>query len=384
MQNQSDDYFCVAPWVHVCQNVGNRLKPCCRFFDPEEFDRESRPTINEYFNGEEMTKFRNKILNKEYVKGCSKCYNEDKTGKISLRANLNEQFKDVVDLNKPKIHYLEIGTSNACNFKCITCASNYSTSWHEDDIELRQRKFFREEPKKNKFVITDNEYLNVDLTNLTRLKLLGGEPFMEPRNLQLFERLDTLGLLENLTLELITNASILPTDQWLTYLKKIKNIRLSISLDGIEDVAEFVRYGTDWKKLAKNTLWWNQFCKEHNHHMQFHYVIHAFNCFDISNTLDWLNENHPDILLNFDPLFGPKYLNISYLPDWWKEEIANSIKYIKRTSNKNYALSFLNKNTYDKKICSDMITYVEHLEEMRNHKIPSLYKLYLKKLKDEL
>jgi hypothetical protein len=384
MQNQSDDYFCVAPWVHVCQNVGGRLKPCCRFFDPEEFDRESRPTINEYFSGEEMNNFRKKILNKEYVKGCSKCYNEDKTGKISLRANLNEQFKDVVDLTKPKIHYLEIGTSNACNFKCITCASNYSTSWHEDDIELRQRKFFREEPKKNKFVITDNEYLNVDLSNLTRLKLLGGEPFMEPRNLQLFERLDALGLLENLTLELITNASILPTDAWLVYLKKIKNIRLSISLDGIESVAEFVRYGTDWKKLSKNTLWWNQFCKEYNHHMQFHYVIHAMNCFDIGNTLDWLNENHPDILLNFDPLFGPKYLNISYLPDWWKEEIANSMSYIKRTSNKNYALSFLNKNTYDKKVCKDMVTYVENLEEMRNHKIPSLYKLYLKKLKDDL
>ena len=384
MQNQSDDYFCIAPWVHVCQNVGGKLRPCCRFFDPDEFNKGSRPTINEFFNGEDMDKFRNKILNKEYIKGCSKCYEEDKNGKNSLRANLNEQFKDIKDLTTPKIRYLEIGTSNACNFKCITCASNYSTSWHEDDIALRERKFYREEPTKNKFVITDNEYLNVDLTNLRRLKILGGEPFMEPRNLELFERLDNLGLLETLTLELVTNASILPTEKWLEYLKKIKHIRLVISLDGIEEVAEFVRYGTDWSKVSKNTLWWNQFCAEHKHHMQFHYVIHSMNCFNIIATIYWVEKYHPNHLMNFDCLFGPKYLNISYLPDWWKDDIMSNISQIKRISNKNYASKFLTKNSYDKKACEDMITYIENLEQIRNHKLPAIYKLYLKKLKEEL
>ena len=384
MQNQSDDYFCIAPWVHVCQNVGNRLKPCCRFFDPYEFDRENRPTIKEFISGPEMNKLRTKILNKEYVSGCSKCYDEDKNGKSSLRANLNAEYKDVTDLSEPKLRYLEIGTSNACNFKCITCASNYSTSWYEDDIALRARGFFREEQKKNKFVITDNEYLNVDLTNLNKLKILGGEPFMEPRNLELFERLDSLGLLEGLTLELVTNASVLPTEKWLEYLKKIKRISLVISLDGIEEVAEFVRYGTDWSKVSKNTLWWNQFCKEHNHHLQFHFVIHAFNCFNIIDTIDWVEDNHPGILLNFDCLFGPRYLNISYLPDWWKEDILRNLNYIKRISNRNYSLSFINKNTYNKEICREMVTYVEHLEQIRNHKLPAIYQLYIKKIKEEL
>ncbi len=384
MQNQSDDYFCIAPWVHVCQNVGGRLKPCCRFFDPYEFDRENRPTIKEFISGPEMNKMRTKILNKEFVNGCSKCYDEDKNGKSSLRANLNAEYRDTTDLTEPKLRYLEIGTSNACNFKCITCASNYSTSWYEDDIELRKRGFFREEQKKNKFVITDNEYLNVDLTNLNKLKILGGEPFMEPRNLELFERLDSLGLLEGLTLELVTNASVLPTEKWLDYLKKIKRISLVISLDGIEEVAEFVRYGTDWSKVSKNTLWWNQFCKEYNHHMQFHFVIHAFNAFNIIDTIDWVEDNHPDLLLNFDCLFGPRYLNISYLPDWWKDDILRNLNYIKRISNRNYSLNFINKNTYNKEICQEMITYVEHLEEIRNHKLPAIYKLYIKKLKEEL
>ena len=63
---------------------------------------------------------------------------EDASGKSSLRQQLNEAYKDKLDLDNPKIFYLEVGLSNACNLKCVTCASNYSTSWYEDDLELKR------------------------------------------------------------------------------------------------------------------------------------------------------------------------------------------------------------------------------------------------------
>lgn len=381
MQPRNSKYFCIAPWVHVCQNVGGRLKPCCRYFDP--YEEQKTNDVNEYFNNGLLSSLRERISNGEYIQGCVKCYKEDEAQKSSYRNTLNNIYSDV-DLSDPKIRYLEIGTSNACNFKCVTCASNYSTSWYDDDAELNNRGFEREHTNKSKFVITERQYLNVDLSNINKLKILGGEPFMEPRNVEILEKLDYHGLLSNLSLDLVTNASILPSDKWLPLLKKIKEISLIISIDGIDNVAEFVRHGTIWNRVEKNTIWWKEFCKEYNHTLQFHYVLHSFNCFDTTNMLEWAKEHHPDSLTNFDCLIWPNYINISYLPEWWKRSIRNNILKIDRVSNRSYALSFLNSNSYDPNIARKMLQYYDHLEDMRKTSLPTIYKTYFNKLRAEL
>ena len=373
MPNLDSKYFCAAPWVHVCQNVGGRLKPCCRFYSTVDFIKNEKTTIKDFFFGEEMNNLRETMLSDQPHAGCTKCYNEDASGKSSLRQQLNEAYKDKLDLDNPKIFYLEVGLSNACNLKCVTCASNYSTSWYEDDLELKRRNFYREDAKE-KFVITDKEYLNIDVSSIERVKILGGEPFMEPRNLELLELLDQHGRIENMRLEIVTNATVMPNEKWIGYLERLKDLQLSISLDGIEDTAEFVRHGTNWSKLAKNTLWWRDFCSQRKHNFQFHFVIHAFNALNIQETVNWVESNHGNTLLNFDCLFGPKYLNVSYLPQWYKDKIIEQAKYIKRQNNRDYVIKFINSNTYDQENQQTMIKYLEHLEHIRDTPINSKYK----------
>ena len=43
------------------------------------------------------------------------------------------------------------------------------------------------------------------------------------------------------------------------YIKQSKKLNVDISLDGEGKTAEFVRYGTNWKKVIKNIKWWKDF-----------------------------------------------------------------------------------------------------------------------------
>jgi hypothetical protein len=381
---KNSKHFCVAPWVHVAQNVGGRVKPCCRFGDMyKEFPIDFKGTISDFFKSDGMKSLREKMINDEYIDGCKKCYDEDKSNKPSLRLELNERYSDVVNLSDPNIRYLEIGLSNACNFACVTCASNYSTTWYDDDVKLINLDFKRPHVKHNKFIITESSSLDIDLSLIDRVKILGGEPFMEPRNLELMEKLEEADALKNLELNIVSNASIIPSEKWIKVLDKIKLLRLVISLDGMYDTAEFVRYGTDWARISQNIKWWNEYCLEKGYWLQFHYVVHSLNSLDIARTSKWCLEFYPDLLLNFDCLKEPSYLNAGYLPLWWKSEILKSASDIWRVSNKKFVYHHLKSYDLNKAYNKELFDYVSKLEQIRGLKLPSAYREFLDRMNNE-
>ena len=79
---------------------------------------------------------------------------------------------------------------------------------------------------------------------MRELKILGGEPFLENKYLDIFKKINK----KNIDLFFVTNNSIFPKDEWIEELSKFKSVRFIISLDGVHEVAEFVRYG---KKFSK-------------------------------------------------------------------------------------------------------------------------------------
>jgi MoaA/NifB/PqqE/SkfB family radical SAM enzyme len=378
---KNSKHFCVAPWTHVAQNVGGRVKPCCRFGDMfKEFPIDYKGTILEFFHSPGMNTLREKMLNDEYIDSCKKCYDEEKSNKPSLRLELNERYGDIIRVDDPSVRYLEIGLSNACNFACVTCASNYSTSWFEDDNKLLSLGFKRSAIKIDKFIITESKTLDIDLSKIDRIKILGGEPFMEPRNLELMERLEEVDALKNLELNIVSNASIMPSKKWIQILDKIKLLRLVISLDGMYDTAEFVRYGTDWNKVSENIKWWVNYCKDKGYWVQFHYVVHALNSLDIGRTATWCAENYPDIFVNYDCLKEPNYLNIAFLPKWWKLETVKIASNMYRVSNKRFVFNHLQSADRNYKKNLILYDYVEKLEKIRDIKVPLLYREFLERM----
>ena len=285
--------FCAAPFVHMVHNPDGQYRTCCMFEKPLKGQYKN---IQEAFDSEENQIIRKRMLSGETLPECKKCdYDEEHRGKVvvSYRGQFNERWP------KPdgNIRSLEISTSNICNFKCITCDEHFSNQFGETiKNELPDPKVYE---------------------HLEHLKILGGEPFLDKRNYEIIEQAPR----EQCELQLVTNGSIYPPENIVKLLNEFKKTTINVSIDGIGEIAEFVRPGTKWERVERNFRKW----EEHRDYPRFnvhpHFVLHALNAPYFEDFLSWVGM--PCQSLSWDILVSPKHLNISYLPDHIKEYILD-------------------------------------------------------------
>ena len=310
-------------------------------------------SLHEAFDSIDNKNLRQKMLRDEKIKGCDKCYRDESLGKPSYRQRFNERYGQEY-IENPKIKELELALGNKCNFKCVDCNTKYSSSWYEDDLLLK-RNYHTYKGREVINSIYDNDF---KIMELNEIKLLGGEPFLDKRYIDVFKKIDA----ENINLFFVTNNSVFPNKEWLEQLKRFKHINFNISIDGVYDVAEFVRYGTKFTKYEKNYKKWLDLNLS-NMDVIPHFVFHSLNVLNFDQTIDWLIDMYDVDLENmlkyisYDFLSMPKMLNSSFLTDdcktniiensvYFKEELTNFLKSNDTNTNHIFELkkfvSFLN------------------------------------------
>jgi hypothetical protein len=135
-------------------------------------------------------------------------------------------------------------------------------------------------------------------------------------------------------------------------------LNYNVSIDGISDVAEFVRYGTKWSRFEKN------FDKQLKHFFVIpHYVFHTLNSTDLTDTIKWLeSKGITNNTISYDFLDAPEWLNASYLPSNVKDIIINN--------NNNFLqkeiINFLKTNIFDKNYCIELINWMNKRDSLPN------------------
>ena len=343
------NHFCMAPFVHIQRNSYGEFNPCCMFNTRiySEYD-----SIQDAFNGKENRILRQKMLNDEKIPGCDKCYRDESLGKSSYRQRFNSRY-DEQYINNPTIKELELALGNKCNYKCVDCNTKYSTSWYDDDILLnRTYNTFKGREVINKIYDSDFEIMD-----LNEIKILGGEPFLEKRYIDLFKKINA----ENINLFFVTNNSIFPNEEWLTQLKRFKSINFNISIDGVYDVAEFVRYGTKFSKYEKNYKRWLDLNLS-NMSVIPHFVFHSLNVLNFDQTIEWLAKIYDHKIekilnyISYDFLSMPEMLNCSFLTDNCKHNILSNVSYFK-----NELSNFFDTNEFNSKNIADLQKYFSFL-----------------------
>tara|TARA_A100001037_G_scaffold55112_1_gene47400 strand:+ start:2952 stop:4040 length:1089 start_codon:yes stop_codon:yes gene_type:complete len=343
------NHFCMAPFVHIQRNSYGEFNPCCMFSTRiySEYD-----SIQDAFNGKENRILRQKMLNDEKIPGCDKCYRDESLGKSSYRQRFNSRY-DEQYINNPTIKELELALGNKCNYKCVDCNTKYSTSWYDDDILLnRTYNTFKGREVINKIYDSDFEIMD-----LNEIKILGGEPFLEKRYIDLFKKINA----ENINLFFVTNNSIFPNEEWLTQLKRFKSINFNISIDGVYDVAEFVRYGTKFSKYEKNYKRWLDLNLS-NMSVIPHFVFHSLNVLNFDQTIEWLAKIYDHKIekilnyISYDFLSMPEMLNCSFLTDNCKHNILSNVSYFK-----NELSNFFDTNEFNSKNIADLQKYFSFL-----------------------
>lgn len=301
------DTFCVLPWFGREIDWDNNQTHCCLL--PKNYNIE---------------KIKSSMLRGEKPVECQKCWHLESNGIKSDRQVKNAELdwymdrdlefikQDAVD-GKSNTLMLKLFTSYTCNATCVSCNSSSSSSWHQ----LNKKIFNIVPEKKYKCVDINSVREHVNFKDLVSLSLIGGEPLYEKKNFDLLEHLLNIGN-NAVFISIVTNGSVLISDSQKRILSKFKNLNFSVSIDGTEQVFEYLRYPLKWSRLIDNL----KFFRELSDNVSANYTISNLNVLYHNDTVNWFNQQN--IIFSNSPVYTPTWLQPRALP----VDIKNYLKTI--------------------------------------------------------
>jgi organic radical activating enzyme len=372
--------FCVLPWINLNTNPDGKLKLCCNIQINDSvltFNKNDVLTpfnigyhsIDEIWNSEYMKTVREQQLSNVGSSACRECYKVEELTGHSPRTGQNDEWlrrkqqnKDIESTIDTDIHdesielehmpiSLELRLGNQCNLQCISCWGLSSSlthderagyldsgvlntpemSWiigyytkHRDTVDNTDLKDWFE---------TDMFYENFKkiAPTLKRLYTTGGEPTLIKANYKMFQMLLDAGNTD-CQIEFTSNMTTW-NPEFYSRLEQFKNVEMQMSIDGIDEIGEYLRYPSEWNKvsetiekavkLAAGKPGWRIKC---------YTVLQALNFKNVENIWEYLhnlaNEYEKPILWWPITLTAPFYLSLAAVS---VEERKNHIETIKST-----------------------------------------------------
>jgi sulfatase maturation enzyme AslB (radical SAM superfamily) len=228
------------------------------------------------------------IRKQEWPAECLRCYDTERVNGKSIRHNAIE-----FDAKQTNKNYLIVGgiLDNVCNSACFTCSKEYSTKIGSLTDKI--------------YPIVDNSeaYWNLPLERVVHLDINGGEPSASKNYKRILQNLPPN--LESLRLN--TNCSLVIEELEDIVAKGIK-VTVTVSLDGIEAVHDYVRWPIKWDKFYSNLMIYKQM----NVKLNTWTTVSALNIKDFKNILKFVSKNelnHSYAFLNDPDVLNVKYWN---------------------------------------------------------------------------
>jgi radical SAM protein with 4Fe4S-binding SPASM domain len=328
--------FCMIPWIHVHAFPNGQAFPCCLADSDHPIGDLHKNTIKEVWNDTPYKTMRKNMLEEKTCKECTKCYEQEDMGFVSMRNSSNKSFGHnigIVDDTKPdgtfddfKLRYYDIRFSNLCNMSCRTCGGWFSSSWHDEETDLYGK---REYPK-FMFAGKDKEdmwnQLQEHIPYLEQVYFAGGEPLIMEEHYRLLDELERQELFD-VRLQYNTNFSKLKlkTKHVFDYWQRFKNVSVGASLDAMGARAEYMRKGTVWAETVSNREKMLQECPNTDF-----YVSSTVSIYNALHVMDFHRDWVERGLIkaqdwNINILQGPSRDRIDVLPKIYKEQVKEKI-----------------------------------------------------------
>lgn len=414
--------MCYAKWAQASIHLTNGMTNSCYHPPLHNINLNAvKENPKALHNTEQKKQERLQMLKGERPEGCSYCWSIEDSGNRSDRIYRSGEYwaqnarSDIFDsLNTGDINprYLEVNFNRACNLKCMYCSPHLSTEWENSivengDFDIYDNNF---NPTKHnnlhalqeqglllgKIKQNNNPYVQAFwkwwpelYKNLEVFRITGGEPLMDNN---MFKVLDYIYNNPNTWLELSITSNFSPKskiliDKFIKKIKKLeeiqiwedkerfnpgsgnhwyvnpalKNFALFISVDSVNEQAEYIRDGLDFKYMESNVY---KFLNEtYNTTVTF---INTFNVLSVTKVEDFLKfilklrqtyskENqglksipivdkwhkHPDykiyprqrIWFDMPILRYPDWMSINILPNKYETYLIDSINFMEKHKN---------------------------------------------------
>jgi sulfatase maturation enzyme AslB (radical SAM superfamily) len=363
----NNNVICPIPWNHIGIQQNGDYRICCQnIFSPfgrlkkdDTIANIKNTSIDDIRNFKEIKDLRINMINGIRDPLCTLCYQEEDVGVISKRSKMLQlydnnfaektQIDGKIDTTEFPLRYIDIRFGNLCNLKCRYCGPTDSSLWYEDYASMQPvqpvvMNFYNSTTYEIKKINNVWEVDSLDfkwyedekfwsqikelIPFIDRYYFTGGEPTINKTHFDLLQLIIDMNYAKDVTLEYNTNMWAIP-DKLYSQWSYFKSIEVGCSIDGIENMANYLRPPSTWNRLEKNLD------KLGNHELNnitaaVSTTISIFNILNFIDLTKWLIQKNYKNITNvpaFHMLVGPAHMSIQVLPNYIKKDIER--KYIK-------------------------------------------------------
>ena len=353
---KNKNVYCPVPWREQMIDSNGELRLCCIAQDIVKNDDGSDvnvavDSLEEVWNNKYMQDVRKAMMDGVKIDVCNNCYKHEEESGYSNRINELEDYQninagvrleyfdhykadfpsDIITTLRPDIYDVRFG--NLCNLKCISCSPNYSSEWYEE-VKKAQTEDFEKlgdwgnydhgtawDKEEVTRVIANNkkfEWVNnnkifenileqIIKSDTKRIYVTGGEPTITQGNYKLLQALIDNDIAKNIEVWCNTNCTN-ANPKFYNLLAQFKEVNLMLSIDGIGDAFDYIRYTGKWIQIEKNI---NKIINFVNENKLKHWNISLVPVIQFLNLLDLENliEHYYKMLLVSD--YGPKQIRFA-------------------------------------------------------------------------
>ncbi|PIK14050.1 twitch domain-containing radical SAM protein [Halobacteriovorax sp. JY17] len=370
--------FCIAPWTHTFISPQSERRLCCasreefnfarQYLDSNFTNKDSLKNYNplslkDYWNGPFIKSIRKKMLNGEVPDECSVCHEKELT-LSTYRDYFNKDLfphliEDAVKTTtedgstsmKPRSY--DYRFDNTCNFSCRMCGDQLSSRWEKEKIDNNLWS-----PESDPWLISE---LNQEIKNfqsnvvtaefqqalrneeIEEIYWVGGEPLLWDIHWKSMQFLVDSNYAKNTIIRYNTNLSLISKDGLNLFddlLIHFKKVILLVSIDGAEEIGEYIRTGLKWNSWLKNLKKAKEFSNKNSQiELALDITITLPGLFSLKKMIDLSNNLnipiYPKLVYAFDPsiilspLALPRSILNSILNDLIKYNLLNLTEYSK-------------------------------------------------------
>lgn len=383
--------FCIIPWTHTKINTAGTLTPCCKI--SSAFPKKNINTVDDFYqdwwNGQPMRQLRQDLAQGIKTHYCDTCWNDEAAGKLSLRQEYNKRLSKHADLqaisnsntyiNDGMPIGLELDMGNICNFKCVMCGPEYSSKIQSERIQhsskFKALPYLLSHPEFN-FDWPNQDCFQTLFKNIAPgikiLQLKGGEPLLIKNVISTINSVEDK---KSTVIGIVTNGSVEFDDDFLKQLSQFQQSWVFVSVDGIEEHAEYIRYGSHWPVVHANI---SKLSKLDNCTFRISTVLQFYSSLTFPRIVDYALEN--DLYVEILFCVTPSFLNInSMLPKHYEK----FFKFINETVQKHPQVlwlksvqGYLNSYKFDPVLHDQCQQYTATLNNIRHNELSDIQELF--------
>ena len=329
MKSKFSNTACGFVWSGVSTDTMGRLRPCCAINSPlvdnkgEPYKIDRIGDFERFWNSSTMQEIRKAGLDNMWHKLCFKCQEQEESGSSSQRMIYSYLLPKNIDMI-PKIRVFNLLLSNKCNMKCRMCSPKNSHLIGRESQTHGLSKLWGNDVWGNDQTSTYSNPVSIDDDAMVELieayhdtieeiQFAGGEPFLSDTQHMILKKLVELGVADKITIAYNTNGTI-PIDNYYSLWSKFKKVSIAVSLEAIDDLANYIRYPTNWNNIERVMKTLDDISTD-TIKIKIDCLVQALNVLRIHDLIEWMQQ-YKNIcpIPTFRTLVFPKHQHLRNIP----------------------------------------------------------------------